>query len=140
MIEKKVRATVGAVIENDGKVLLVKRNCEPFKGFWSLPDGHIDFGETAEQAVIREVKEETGLTIKRPMFLGYRDELYPDINWHGEVLVFHGKAEGRKNIDGDEIIDIGWFDLKEASGMNLAFDHQETLKIYQNKIKNAKKV
>lgn len=130
MTEKKVRSTVGAVIEKDGKVLLIKRGHEPFKDYWCLPGGHIDFGETAEKAVVREVKEETGLTITKPKFFGYRDEIYPDINWHGEVLVFYGKAEGNESIDGKEITNIKWFDIKEASNMLLAFEHEKTLGIY----------
>ena len=132
-IKKGVRATACAVIERDNKVLLVKRNHEPFNGYWTLPGGHIDFGETAEKAVIREVKEESGLTFK-PKFFGYRDEIYPDINWHGEVLVFQGEAEGEEKIDGEEIIDINWFDINEASNMKLAFEHEKTLQIYKNKI------
>lgn len=127
--EKKVRATVGAVIENDSKVLLVKRNNEPFKGYWCLPGGHIDFGETAEKAVIREVKEETGLTFK-PKFLGYRDEIYPNINWHGEVLIFYGEAKGEEGIEGEEITDIKWFNINEAANMKLAFEHEEVVKMY----------
>lgn len=131
-IKQGIRSTVVAVIEKDGKVLLVKRNTEPFNGYWTLPGGHIDFGERAEQAVIREVKEETGLSFK-PKFLGYRDEIYPDINWHGEVLIFYGEAEGEENIDGKEIIDIKWFDINEALNMKLAFEHEKTLKKYLEK-------
>lgn len=129
-IKQGVRSTVCAVIERDNKVLLVKRNTEPFNGYWTLPGGHIDFKETAEKAVIREVKEETGLTFT-PKFLGYRDEIYPDINWHGEVLIFHGKAEGEEDIDGKEITDIKWFDIDKASNMKLAFEHEKTLEIYK---------
>ena len=130
--KRRVRATIGAIIERNGKVLLVKRNTEPFKEYWCLPGGHIDFGETAEQAVIREVKEETGLTIT-PKFLSYRDEIYPDINWHGEVLIFYGKAEGNEDIDGKEISGIRWFDINKALDMKLAFEHEKTLQIYKNK-------
>lgn len=137
-IEKKVRATAGAVIEKDGKVLLVKRNHEPFKDYWCLPGGHIDFGETAEQAIIREVKEETGLSFK-PKFLGYRDEIYPDINWHGEVLLFYGKAEGKEVVDQKEIIDIKWVVLNEALNMLLAFEHGRTLEMYIKNIKGGAK-
>jgi len=129
-IKQGVRSTAGAVIEKDNKVLLVKRNHEPFNGYWTLPGGHIDFGETAEQAVIREVKEETGLTFT-PTFLTYRDEIYKDINWHGEVLVFHGPADGEEKIDRKEIIDIKWFDIDEAINMKLAFEHEKTIKIYK---------
>jgi len=108
---------------------LIKRNNEPFKGYWSIPGGHIDFGETAEQAVIREVKEETGLNFK-PKFLGYRDELYPDINWHAEVLVFYGEVEGEEEIDGKEIVAIKWFDIHETAKMKLAFEHEKTIRMY----------
>lgn len=130
--ERIVRATVGAIIKKDEKVLLIKRGNEPFNSYWCLPGGHIDYGETAKQAVIREVKEETGLTIK-PVFFSYRDEIYPDINWHGEVLIFHGKAEGKEAVDGKEIIDIKWVDIKEALNMKLAFEHEKTLKVYIEK-------
>jgi len=128
--EKRVRATSLSIIEKGGKVLLVKRNHEPFKDYWCLPGGHIDFGETAEQAIIREVKEETGLTFT-PKFLTYRDEIYKDINWHGEVLIFHGKAEGKEEIDNKEIIGIKWVEFDEAINMKLAFQHEKTLQIYK---------
>ena len=131
-IKNKVRATACAVIEKDGKILLVKRNHEPFNQYWTLPGGHIDFGETAEQAVIREVKEETGLQFK-PKFLGYRDEIYPDIDWHGEVLIFKGTVEGKEEIDNKKIIDIKWFDINEAVNMKLAFEHEKTIEMYKNK-------
>lgn len=131
-IKQKVRATVGAIIQKDNQVLIVKRNHEPFKDYWCLPGGHIDFGETAEQAVIREVKEETGLTFT-PKFLTYRDEIYPDINWHGEVLVFHGKAQGKEEIDGKEIIGIKWIDIDKAINMKLAFEHEKTLESYKQR-------
>jgi 8-oxo-dGTP diphosphatase len=131
-IKQKVRATACAVIEKDNQVLIVKRNHEPFNGYWTLPGGHIDFGETAEQAVIREVKEETGLSFI-PKFITYRDEIYKDINWHGEVLVFHGKAEGKEEIDGKEIIDIKWVDIDEAINMKLAFEHEKTLELYKQR-------
>jgi 8-oxo-dGTP diphosphatase len=55
-------ATVAAIIKNEaGKILLTRRNVDPFKGQWCLPGGHIDDNEKAFDAVIREAKEETGL-------------------------------------------------------------------------------
>ena len=55
---------VGALIFNRNKILLVERGKEPLKGYWSLPGGVLETGETLEQGVIREVREETGLEVK----------------------------------------------------------------------------
>jgi 8-oxo-dGTP diphosphatase len=54
--------SIAAILVRDGRVLLVKRNIEPGRGLWSLPGGFIEEDETVEQAVIREVREETGLS------------------------------------------------------------------------------
>ena len=54
---------VGAVIVDDGKVVLIRRRYEPLKGQWSLPGGGVEIGETLEAAVVREMLEETGLQV-----------------------------------------------------------------------------
>ncbi len=54
---------VGAVIVDDGRVLLIKRGHAPLKGEWSLPGGAVELGESLEQALVREVREETGLEV-----------------------------------------------------------------------------
>ena len=120
-----------AIIEKNGKVLLLRRNTEPFKGYWTLPGGHIEFGETAEQAIIREVKEEASLRFK-PKFFGYRDEIYPEISWHGEVLLFHGESAGTEKADGREISDAKWVPLEEAAKIKLAFGHEKSIDDYLN--------
>jgi 8-oxo-dGTP diphosphatase len=62
---------VGAVIKDDaGRLLLILRGHEPGKGLWSIPGGRIEPGETDEQAVVREVREETGLTVTCGRLLG----------------------------------------------------------------------
>lgn len=57
---------VGAIILDEGKILLEKRKNAPGKGKWSIPGGLVDLGEGIKQAVIREVKEETGLDVYEP--------------------------------------------------------------------------
>ncbi|WP_448627061.1 NUDIX hydrolase [Geodermatophilus sp. URMC 64] len=56
---------VGAVVRDAaGRLLLIRRGQEPSRGLWSLPGGRVEAGETPEQAVVREVREETGLQVR----------------------------------------------------------------------------
>ncbi len=57
-------AAVGAIVFREGKVLLVRRGVEPSAGLWSIPGGAVELGETLHEALVREVKEETGLEVK----------------------------------------------------------------------------
>jgi len=125
--------TVAAIIiknnHKEAEVLLTKRNVEPFKGEWCLPGGHIDHNESAENAVIREIKEETGLNIN-PRFFKYFDEIIPNSNIHSVVLVFEGSGSGIINKQEHEVIDIRWFSISDALNLQLAFTHKEILKAY----------
>ena len=131
---KTVKATVGCVIETENKLLLTLRNIEPFKDYWSLPGGHIDLGETPEEAVIREIKEETGLDIK-PKFLNYFNEYHEELDWHAVVLVFYAKSEGKEKKDEKEVKELGWFSEEEIFGLKMAFEHKKVLEEYFKKRK-----
>lgn len=76
---------VGAVVVNEGRVLLVQRGTEPLKGQWSLPGGLIEIGESLSAAVVREVLEETGLLVE-PVELV---ELLDRIHREGERVRYH---------------------------------------------------
>ena len=125
-----VKATVGAIIDKDGKILLTKRNNEPFKDYWCIPGGHIDFGETPEQAIKREVKEETCLIVKSLKFSGYYSEIYKEINWHAVALIFICETKGIIKIDPKEVKAYKWFDKREALKQKLAFEHKKILTDY----------
>ena len=73
---------------------------------WGLPGGHIDKGENAEKAVIREVKEETNLYFK-PKFFLFTEENFKKINWYALVYFFYGKA---KEIFGPYTEDYIYYD------------------------------
>ncbi len=76
---------VGAVIVADGRVLLVRRGTEPMLGHWTLPGGMLEVGESLMEGVVREVREETGLTVE-PVELV---ELLDRIHREGERVRYH---------------------------------------------------
>ena len=121
--------TVGAILVKDGKVLLVNRGHEPFRYTWTLPGGHIDEGETDIQAVVREVKEETGFDFK-PNYFGSYEECFEEIKWFAHVSIFSGDFKGKidkKKIDGSEIKDINWFDFSELNDLKMGFEHRKII-------------
>ncbi len=135
-MHKIVKATVGAIItrQEDGvaKMLLTRRTIAPFQALFCLPGGHIDPFETARDAVIREVKEETGLDFT-PCFFRYFDEIIPELDWHAVVLIFTGKATGILRADPAEVSDIQWLALTEAQAQPLAFRHNDIVAAYANR-------
>jgi 8-oxo-dGTP diphosphatase len=76
---------VGAVIVDDGRVLLVRRGREPLKGHWSLPGGMLELGESLIAGVVREVEEETGLTVEPLELVELLDRIHRD----GERVQYH---------------------------------------------------
>ena len=76
---------VGAVIVDEGRVLLVRRGTEPLLGHWSLPGGMLEVGEPLNDGVIREVREETGLTVEPVELI----ELLDRIHREGERVRYH---------------------------------------------------
>lgn len=75
---------VGAVVFQDGKVLLIERGQEPLKGYWTLPGGLVETGERLECAVRREVQEETGLEIRPLEVAAIFERIMPDLEGQTE--------------------------------------------------------
>jgi 8-oxo-dGTP diphosphatase len=69
---------VGGVVIEDGRALLIRRGSEPLRGQWSIPGGTLELGESLEQGVIRELKEETGLTVRIVEMIEVFDRIYED--------------------------------------------------------------
>lgn len=95
---------VGAVIVQEGRVLLVQRGREPLKGHWSLPGGMVELGESLLAGVIREVKEETGLLVEPVELI----ELLDRIHRQGERVRYH-------YVIADYLCRVTGGDLKAAS-------------------------
>ena len=129
--------TVGAIIEReiDGQteILLTKRNIPPYEGAWCFPGGHIDSFEPAKDAIMREVKEETGYELVLPEFFRYQDEIIEENNIHHVVLFFRARASGEASKQDAEVQEMDWFTLDEALSINLAFLHEEIIQFLKSK-------
>ena len=119
--------TVDAVAIDNDKILLIKRKYEPFKGKWALPGGRVECGERVEEAVLRELKEETGLDGEIVRLVGVYSDPNRDPRGHYVTVVFLVKVKGelRANTDAEE---AKWFPLSEVPWDDLAFDHAKIIK------------
>jgi 8-oxo-dGTP diphosphatase len=117
-------ACVGAVVRDDrGRLLLVRRGTEPAKGRWAVPGGRIEPGETAVEAVVRELVEETGLRVVVAGLAGNVER-----NGPGGVVYdiddFHARLEPgvdpEKVQAGDDAAEAGWFTDTEVEELDRA--------------------
>jgi 8-oxo-dGTP diphosphatase len=116
----------------DNKILLIKRNTIPFKGYWALPGGRMDPGETIEQTIVREVKEETGLDVTIVGKIGEYVEkgVKDDVEYEYYPTCFLVKPEfGETKKQDSEIQEIKVFNLSELP-KPLAFEHEQMIKDY----------
>jgi ADP-ribose pyrophosphatase YjhB (NUDIX family) len=111
---------VGAVVLDGPRLLLVRRGHEPDRGRWSVPGGRVEPGESDAEAVVREVREETGLSVAAAALVGTVRRAAPG----GAVYVirdYRCTLAGSTAADaraGDDAADVGWFTADEVAGLD----------------------
>ncbi|MFP3908553.1 MAG: NUDIX domain-containing protein [Archaeoglobaceae archaeon] len=122
---KCITLTVDAVIPYEGKILLIKRKNEPFKDYYALPGGIVEYGETVEDALLREVEEEVGVKGKIYKMTGVYSEPARDPRGHFVSVCFIVLPKGKPKAGSDakSVESFGFDDLPE-----LAFDHEKIIK------------
>lgn len=119
--------TVALILENENEeILLVKRKFAPKKGFWDLPGGFINWQETAEEAIKRELKEEINIKINNINLLGTYVGFYPykGIKYQPLCLIFYGKIAKSKinNLKpADDVSSFQFFPKNKIPWSKLAF-------------------
>lgn len=121
--------------ESDLKVLLVKRDVEPFRGTWALPGGFVDIDENLDEAARRELKEETGIDRL------YLEQLYtfgdPDRDPRGRVISVAYcalvKLSDHRLAAATDASDAAWFPVNDIP--SLAFDHANILEVALKRLK-----
>jgi len=112
---------VEGLLERDGKVLLSKRGIEPRRGYWDLPGGFLEEGETPLAGLAREFLEETGLTVRAREWLGPHLERYD--HYYVLGLTWIVEADGEP-VAADDAEELRWFGPDELPG-EMAFPHQD---------------
>lgn len=113
------------VIFHGDAVVLVRRGHEPFKGFYALPGGGVEIGETVEQACIREMREETGLEISDLRLVGVYSEPDRDPRGHVVSVAFLAEADISGLRAGSDAAEVEI--VTDWRNHRLAFDHQKII-------------
>jgi len=109
---------VGGVIWHNDRVLLVQRRQNPGKGMWTIPGGYVDQGESIGDAIIREIREETGISAKPLSVICVRDR---PAEKHDTYIIFQMQfSGGTLQAQPEEVSDLGFFTLEECQSLQIA--------------------
>jgi 8-oxo-dGTP diphosphatase len=120
--------TVDCVVFHGDSVVLIRRGFEPFKGWYALPGGFVDIGESVEAACAREMKEETGLKIddKFLRLIGVYSEPDRDPRSHTVSIAFLGESDMSNLQAGDDAVSVEL--VSDWINKDIAFDHMKIIK------------
>ncbi len=127
------------IYDDDFNFILIQRKNEPFKGFWALPGGFVEYGESVETAAIREAKEETSIDIELKELVNVYSSPDRDPRGHTITVAFtaRGDLNTRKADSDAKSIDV--FSQDQLETVNLAFDHEKIIKDSLDKVKMEEK-
>jgi 8-oxo-dGTP diphosphatase len=125
MIYKNPALAVDGVIIKNHIIVLVKRSKPPFEGQYALPGGFVEYGETVESALIREIVEETGLKVKIKSLIGVYSDPNRDPRGHIISIAFRAQIIGGEVLSGSDASEVRFFDIRNLP--RLAFDHKKII-------------
>lgn len=135
MRDQNIAITVDSVIfkevQKGYELLLIRRKNDPFKNQWSLPGGFLEMDEDLETGALRELKEETGLSMQKLQQIGAFGALGRDPRGRTISVAFAGKINNPGEVQGgDDAEDAKWFSVDNLP--ELAFDHADIIKAATN--------
>lgn len=130
--EQRIRCVGAVLLDDAGRLLLIRRAHDPGRGRWSVPGGRVEAGETDHHAVIREVAEETGLVVEIIQLLGKVQRGAPD-GAVFDIYDYQCRVAGGTLVAGDDAAETRWCDantlttLPLVQGLLTALTHWHTL-------------
>lgn len=124
--------SVGVIIRRAGQVLLIQRNKEPFRGYWTFPGGAVELGERVEDAARREALEETGLEVELESVAAVVDNVVRDeegrVAYHYVIVDYYAKAVGGTLQPDSDVRDARWVTLSELERLDVTSKAKEMLR------------
>ncbi len=114
------RLTAAVLIEHDGKYLLTERQGDHFSGHWVIPGGGVQFGETLQDAALREIKEETNLDVEIVKFIGFKEIINVPGNYHSIVFFYLAKPKHLNLKLDEESAQAQFFSVAEIKKLKIA--------------------
>jgi len=112
------------VPSEEGRILLIRRGTEPYEGYWALPGGFVEVGETLEEAAAREAEEETGLEIEIVRLVGVYSDPDRDPRGHNVSCAYLARTQGGEPSAATDAAEAAFLD---PSTVDLAFDHEKII-------------
>jgi 8-oxo-dGTP diphosphatase len=128
---RKPSVTADGIVVKGNKLLLIKRGRDPYKGAYALPGGFLEYGERAEDCIVREVREETGLATEVVDLVGLYSDPDRDPRGHFVTAVYHLRAVGGRLRAGDDAESAEWVPMDRLP--RFAFDHDKVVKDFLRK-------
>jgi 8-oxo-dGTP diphosphatase len=131
---------VGALIIDGGRIVLIRRGRPPAEGEWSIPGGLVRLGETIDEAVAREAREETGLEVRPEILVELLERIFPDeqgrVRYHYVLADYACRVIGGALLAGSDAMEARWVSREDLESFDLApitmrvvlraLDHRDT--------------
>ena len=125
------------IFDDDFNFILIKRKNNPYKDYWALPGGFVEYGESVENAAIREAKEETNIDVELKELVNVYSEPNRDPRGHTITIAYIAKGNINNRKADSDAKEIGIFSLEKLNEINIAFDHEKIIKDCLNKAKSS---
>ena len=126
------------IFDDDFNFILIKRKNNPYKDYWALPGGFVEYGESVENAAVREAKEETSIDVELKDLVNVYSNPDRDPRGHTRSIAFTAKGDFASRRADDDASDIDIFSPEQLCEIDLAFDHDKIVKDCLKKAKNGK--
>ena len=123
------------IFDEDFNFILIKRKNDPYKDYWALPGGFVEYGESVENAAIREAKEETSIDVELIDLVNVYSKPDRDPRGHTITVAYTAKGDLSNRKADDDAKDIGIFNASELDEIPLAFDHDKIIRDCLDKAK-----